>query len=308
MRRAVAAPPTDATGGGATTGRDLASILDVADAFDVVVLDQWGVLHDGTRPYPRVANAMARLRERGVRLAILSNSGKRASLNRERIVRIGIPLAPDDVVMTSGEALWSDIRSGRVELSRFRAVCGRPEDAPLWADGLNVEFVPVSDAEALLLMGLPDERPGDGAVAEQAARAREKTLNAALARGLPAFCTNPDLASPREDGSVPSVGALAKRYEEMGGTVNWYGKPYRPIFAALSAALGDPPAERVLMVGDSPMHDIAGGNGFGWRTLLVRDGLHAHHFGEAASIDDALGTLINDEAERPDHTIADLRA
>ena len=65
--------------------RLLDSISQIADQFDAIVLDQWGVLHDGTTPYDGAIDALQRLVSQGSRLAVLSNSGKRSDLNAQRI-------------------------------------------------------------------------------------------------------------------------------------------------------------------------------------------------------------------------------
>ena len=54
--------------------------------------------------------------------------------------------------------------------------------------------------------------------------------------------------------------------------MRWYGKPHRPVFDAVARAMG---TDRLLMVGDSPEHDVAGGASAGWATCLVMGGLHA---------------------------------
>ena len=38
--------------------RLLDSIGQIADQFDAIVLDQWGVLHDGSAPYPAALDAL----------------------------------------------------------------------------------------------------------------------------------------------------------------------------------------------------------------------------------------------------------
>ncbi|MGR3540113.1 MAG: HAD hydrolase-like protein, partial [Hasllibacter sp.] len=55
----------------------------------------------------------------------------------------------------------------------------------------------------------------------------------------------------------------------------WYGKPHRPVFDAVRRALDLPAGARLLMVGDSPAHDVAGAKGAGWDAALVAGGLHA---------------------------------
>ena len=248
--------------------RAISGLREIADTFDVVVLDQWGVLHDGSRRYEHAAEALHALAANGKRILVLSNSGKRSDLNLERIADCGLPVDDIEIVMTSGEALWRDVRDGALApFSRPLAITGAANDAARWSEGLSIEFVDeIGEADALLVMGLPD-----GARLED----HDALLGDALARGLTLVCPNPDRSSPRANGeTVIQPGALAAAYEARGGSVEWYGKPHGPIFEAVERFAGVPP-QRLLMVGDSPEHDIAGGARAGWRTCLVRGGLHA---------------------------------
>lgn len=256
--------------------RRLTGLAEVASSYDAVVLDQWGVLHDGEAPYPGAARAMERLA--GVtRLAVLSNSGKRSAANRARLLRIGLPDVAR-VVMTSGEALWRDLAQGRVVSARPYPVADARASAEAWAEGLPLALATtVAEADAVLVMGL-DEGSAD------AARA---AIAEGVARGLPILCSNPDHGSPRAGGRIAlSPGALAAEAEAAGAAVIWYGKPHRPIFEALRRALDLPEGARILMVGDSPAHDVAGAKGAGWDAALVAGGLHAARLsgrGEAAA-------------------------
>ncbi len=146
-------------------------------------------------------------------------------------------------------------------------------------------------------MGLADDAgPGDA----------HRILDVAMARDLPVLCTNPDRASPRAGGvTVISPGALAHDHAEAGGRVVFYGKPHRPVFQAVQTALGCV-AGRLLMVGDSLEHDIAGGHAAGWDTCFIRGGLHAAAFA-AGDIDAALHRLATAEtAPLPTFTLAQL--
>lgn len=273
--------------------RFLDSLAEIASDFDAIVLDQWGVLHDGSAPYPRAADILAALRQTGIRLAVLSNSGKRSAPNARRIADMGFPADLFDCVMTSGEALWQDMSHGRIPETRFFAIERTPGDAARWAEGLDLSFPGRPDeAEALLLMGLPD---GDDGTAWRA------VLDHALAAQMPVYCSNPDRASPRAGGkTVLSPGALAHDHADRGGHVVFYGKPHKPVFDALELALD---SDRLLMVGDSLEHDIAGGRAAGWSTALIRNGLYARTFakGSAGAI---LNRLTADmSAPAPDYTL-----
>ena len=245
----------------------LETLFDVAERYGAIVFDQWGVLHDGTSPYPGAVEALATLNAAGHRLAVLSNSGKRAQPNQQRIANMGFDASVFDTVMTSGEALWRDIASGQVQERTFYPIERAAGDAFGWADGLDIVLVDqIADAQALLVMGLPD-----GATLED----WQHTLYRAAARELPLYCSNPDKKSPRADGLVISPGAVAARYAEMGQTVVLYGKPHVPIFRSVSRALG---TNDIIMVGDSLEHDIAGAHAAGWDSVLVQGGLYAAEF------------------------------
>jgi HAD superfamily hydrolase (TIGR01459 family) len=277
--------------------RALDTLLTIAPDFGAVVLDQWGVLHDGTRAYPRAVPTLARLTARGVRLAVLSNSGKRAAPNLARIAQMGFDPSVFACVMTSGEALWRDIANGQVRARRLCPIERAPGDAADWAAGLDLTLTPdPSEADAILLMGLPDDA-GQDAFAD--------VLDMALARNLPVLCTNPDRASPRAGGvQVVSPGALAHAHAARGGDVRFYGKPHVPVFRAIEAALDLPP-DRLLMVGDSLEHDIAGATGAGWQSALIEGGLHAGALRGRGL--DALLTLARAEAAPlPDFTLPEV--
>ncbi|MEL6619874.1 MAG: TIGR01459 family HAD-type hydrolase [Pseudomonadota bacterium] len=275
--------------------RLLDSLSRIADRYDAVVLDQWGVLHDGSTLYPSVLSCLDALKRAGHQLAVLSNSGKRAAPNAARIADMGLHPHLFAKVMTSGEALWRDIAAGRIPARSFLAIERAPGDARAWAQGLDVTIVDdLSQADAVLLMGLPD-----GA----SLNAWRDALEQALARDLTVYCSNPDQASPRAGGLVLSPGALAIAFRDMGGDVIFYGKPHKPIFAALKVALG---ASRLLMVGDSLEHDIAGAQAAGWDSVLIQGGLYASDFA-GAEADAVLDGLVTEKGVRPTYRMEILQ-
>lgn len=254
--------------------RVIDSLRQIADAFDAIVFDQWGVLHDGAAPYPGVPAALEALSASGKILAVLSNSGKRADVNRDRIAGKGYAPGLFRTIMTSGEAFWRDIATRRIDPGVLLPIAAQPCDPQKWADGLTIRWTAdVTDADSILLMGLPEG--GDGGSARI-------LLEQALTRDLPLYCTNPDFASPRPDGAQQiAPGTLAQIYAIRGGRVRFYGKPYRPVFDTLAETLDVPP-NRLLMVGDSLRHDVAGAAAAGWGTLFVQGGLMVRHFTEAS--------------------------
>lgn len=245
------------------------SLSEIALAYEAIVLDQWGVLHNGIKPYSGAEKCVVGLAKAGQTLAVLSNSGKRSTLNVARIAEMGFDTSLFAQVMTSGEALWSDVDAGKIPETKFFAIERSAGDACAWAEGLSIELTSLDQADAVLLMGLPDGTH----LADVHAQ-----LAIAFDAGMPMYCSNPDRQSPRADGLVISPGAVAFEYVEIGGRVTFYGKPYRHIFDKLSSILG---VRRLLMVGDSLEHDILGAQNAGWDSLLVRGGIYANDFARA---------------------------
>ncbi|MDG2407145.1 MAG: TIGR01459 family HAD-type hydrolase, partial [Paracoccaceae bacterium] len=240
-------------------------ISKIAKKYDAIVFDQWGVLHDGSSPYPGVIDCLVDLASYGLRLAVLSNSGKRSKPNEKRITSMGFPISLFEIVMTSGEALWRDVANGIINETHFFPIEHNTGDAIAWANDLSVTFKnSVSSAQAILLMGISDGHSLQDC---------QDILDQALALEMPVYCSNPDLLSPRSGGKlVTSAGALASYYRKRGGKVVFYGKPHEKIFASLQNMLR---VKRLLMVGDSLDHDIMGGHAVAWDTLLIQGEIHA---------------------------------
>jgi len=92
---------------------------------------------------------------------------------------------------------------------------------------------------------------------------------------IPCICSNPDITMLVGDDRMFGTGRVGRVYEELGGKVEWFGKPYPAIYAEALRRLPGVDRRRILCVGDSPAHDLLGGRRAGLRTALVRTGIHA---------------------------------
>lgn len=254
--------------------RLLTGLGEIAPHYDGFILDLWGVLHDGSAPFPGVLEALGALRAAGKRIAVLSNAPRRAALVAARMTEIGIPPALYDFVHSSGEEAWQHLARRD---DPFYAALGRrcyhmgPARDDNMLDGIDLVRVPdIATAEFILNTG-PSE--WDETVAQY-----EPLLRAALARDLPMICANPDLLVIHQGHRSICAGAVAQRYEALGGRVRWHGKPFPSVYATCFARLGIVARRRILAVGDSLRTDIAGANTAGIDSLLVTGGIHAEEF------------------------------
>lgn len=244
----------------------IGGIGELAGRFGLFLLDQFGLIHDGSAPYPEALAALAALRAQGGRSVIISNSGKRAIANERRLERLGIPRGSYDALVTSGEIAWQRLNSGHWHGRSCLLITRDDDRSPVDGLGLNAN-VSGAEAEFVLIAGTESDRRDEDSYRRQ--------LEPAASRGVPCLCTNPDRISLHPTGAGFGPGRIAEIYESLGGSVEWIGKPHPTIYSAARALWPEIAAEETLCAGDSVEHDIAGGKGAGLSTLLVRTGILA---------------------------------
>jgi HAD superfamily hydrolase (TIGR01459 family) len=247
----------------------------LAPAYDGLILDLWGVLHDGFKPFPGVVDALERLIDGGKRICILSNAPRRAVDVIQRMDEIGIRPGLYHHVMSSGEEAWQHLAQRPDAfyrgLGRACLHIGPPRDDGMLAD---LGLTPVTDiavADFILNTG-----PWGW---EEKAEHYEAVMQAGCARGVPMICANPDLVVHHGGKVAICAGTLAQRYETLGGVVRWHGKPFPSVYQTCFALLGIADKSRILAIGDSLRTDIAGARGVGLDSLLIAGGIHAEEFG-----------------------------
>ena len=244
----------------------------LAQGYDGFIVDLWGVVHDGVAAYPGAAECLHALRDAGKRVVLLSNAPRRAERVVRQLDRMGIGTDCFAGVMTSGEATHLMLRDRPdpwyARLGRRVLHIGPERDRNV-LDGLD--YTITDERPDFVLNTGPDDRAGPVDIAIY-----DPVLQGAAAQGLPMICANPDLAVLVGGVEVACAGALAVRYQALGGDVRSLGKPDLAIYAPVMAMLGLPPA-RVLAVGDALRTDIAGAAAVGVDACWVLGGLHGAH-------------------------------
>jgi HAD superfamily hydrolase (TIGR01459 family) len=241
-------------------------------AFQFLFIDQYGVLHDGRRPYLGVVEALKELKARGARVVILSNSGRSGEHNARRMETLGIPRGLYDHFLTSGDVARSALLHGELPIAlgpvtRCMTISSSGEHD--LADGLGLTIVDDGmQADLLIISGSEGDRVS---LAQY-----ERWIEPAARRHARCLCTNPDKLMLTSSGTHPGAGAIAELYEALGGVVSWIGKPYPAIYAAAARLVGSPEPQQVLCIGDSVEHDIVGARRFGAAAALVRTGILAN--------------------------------
>jgi len=245
-------------------------LRDLISQFDGFVIDQYGVLHDGVRPYAGAIAALESIRAAGKRAVLVTNSGKSAAANEQRLARLGFARESYSAVVSSGEAARLGVEDGifgpAFAPGGKAHVVGRTGD-DYQLDRFRLTPVDLAVADALLILGSDAPRVSLDEYSER--------LKPAAARNLPALCANPDLLMLTKSGQQPAPGAIARLYESLGGNVAYVGKPFPFVYTIASRALAGVEPRRILAVGDSPLHDVDGAAKAGFATALVKTGLSA---------------------------------
>jgi HAD superfamily hydrolase (TIGR01459 family) len=248
------------------------------------IVDLWGVVHDGIKPYPGAIDCLARLQGAGKRVVLLSNAPRIARVAQAAMREMGIGDDLYNGIITSGEATHTLLQTRSdpffAALGRKLYHLGPARDRNVFED-LDYLAVPaVEDADFVLNTG-PDEATGMIDLP-----AFEEILRAARARDLPMLCANPDLEVIRDGVAVLCAGALAQRYAALGGRVRAIGKPDPTIYEPTLAALGCP-RQAVLAIGDALRTDIAGAKAAGLASAWVIGGIHNALLGDPQAIEAA---------------------
>jgi HAD superfamily hydrolase (TIGR01459 family) len=246
----------------------LSHLSQVADRYDALLCDVWGVVHNGREHFPAACEALVRFRATRGPVVLISNAPRPASAVVSQLDGLGVPRAAWSAFVTSGDAtraLLAERAPGPVW------AIGPERDRPLY-DGLPLEFSGPEDAAFICCTGPYHddvETPDDYL----------EPLSDAARRGLPMICANPDRVVQKGDRLIYCAGALADVYERLGGPVVMAGKPHPPIYelALSKAARGETPADRrrVLAIGDAVATDLHGATDAGLDALFVARGIHA---------------------------------
>ena len=285
----------------------LTGVRDLLAAYDVVLCDVWGVIHNGREHFAQACDALARFRAGGGRVVLVTNAPRPNPPVREQLDRLGVPRSTFDDIVTSGDVTLAFIAShGNAPLHHI----GPERDLTLFEilkklTGNAPPLVDLAEATYVVCTGLFDdqnETPDDYDAAFAQMRAR----------GLDFISANPDLVVHVGDKLLYCSGALAERYAALGGKVIQAGKPYHPIYErAFQIAQGligrNVDKSRVLAIGDAMRTDIKGACDFGVDALFVTSGIHREELHPESALDEAaFRQILASVADQPKAAITRL--
>lgn len=286
--------------------KNITNLENNIDKYDAFIVDLWGVVHNGKEPYEGVIDAMKNIKSLGKKIILLSNAPKRANSILKHLEKIGIKKELYDGLLTSGEVTYHEIKNRKgdfyKDLGKRFFLIGREVHESAF-ENMGCEIVDNPDnADFLLLTAVsgPDDEVEN----------YNNLFRRALALDLPMICANPDKKVMRGDKVGICSGALAEKYQEMGGNVVWVGKPDSLVYDYCIEGLGDIDKSKIAVIGNSFDTDVRGARNSGLDMILVSTGLHKDELeanaGELTN-EDLIANLITRYKMIPEIVISGFR-
>jgi HAD superfamily hydrolase (TIGR01459 family) len=259
------------------SGPSFSALEDIAERYAAVIMDVWGVLHDGETLYPGVGAGLRFLREKGVAVVLLSNAPRRSEAVKSMLDQMGLGRDLYRDAVTSGEVARFLLSEGKLSTSGMKyALLGPSRDGDV-CEGLP-GFKRVSsyaEADFAVVTGYDDAMKGHDDVLP--------VLERLLAAETSVICANPDKRVVRMDGQAElCAGTIVETYRRMGGEACEIGKPFSEVYKyVMGHYLQDTPKHRIACIGDNMDTDIRGAEDFGLDAYLVASGMHAAEIAEA---------------------------
>ncbi len=242
-----------------TTSSIRESKLPALEKIKGLILDMDGVLWHGEKPLPGLIEFFEVLERCGIRYVLATNNpSKRPEGFAEKARSFGVPIEPADVV-SSVLATIHYMKSHYPEGIRVHVI-GEPAMKELIAEaGYMLADEKVAAVIVALERGLTYETFKRGTLLIRA--------------GADFIGTNGDPSYPTEEGFVPGSGMMVTALAASSDVKPLIiGKPERGIFD-LSLDRLQLPLETIASVGDRLDTDIAGGQRFGTKTILMLSGI-----------------------------------
>ncbi len=288
----------------------ISSLSEIQGRYRALLVDLWGCVHDGLRPFPGAVDALRAYRQGGHgKVVLLTNAPRPRTSVAAQLDRIGVPRDCWDTITTSGDSARAAMFQGVIG-KRVYHIGSAEFDGPFFEplkilqDAVQIEKVSLTEAEGIACTGPFDPLADPGV--------NRADFLYAKAKGLKLLCANPDIVVDRGETREWCAGALAQLYTEMGGESLYFGKPHPPIYDLAYrrlAELGvDVPKEQILAIGDGIVTDVPGAMGEDLDCLFISGGLAAAETGTRHDPDPALlGAYLKRAMLDPTFTIGKLR-
>ena len=231
----------------------------IAGSYDLFFIDIWGVVHNGVSFFEEAIKALNELEKIKKDYVLLTNAPRPNFSVKKFLTKMGIPENISNKIYTSGQASLDYLLKNYKNKKFFHL--GPSRDFDLFVSFKENKINKINESEYIICTGLFDEYGQDLKYYKEILH-REKNKKM--------ICTNPDLVVDRGEKREYCAGSIAKIFEELGGQVEYFGKPYPNVYSQSIKVEN----KKVLCIGDNLNTDIKGANIQNFSSLLISNGIH----------------------------------
>tara|TARA_B100001123_G_scaffold165542_1_gene190710 strand:+ start:589 stop:1407 length:819 start_codon:yes stop_codon:yes gene_type:complete len=243
------------------TKKTIKGLNEIYEKYDAFFIDLWGVIHNGIRLYPEAIEVLENLYKLNKRFVLMSNA-PRPSKNVEKFL-LNLQMDKTFVknIFTSGEAALKSLQKNMYGKNFFHI--GPERDNSLFKK-FEKNKTSLEDADFILCTGFLDSHLDSMDFYKDLLKDYTQ---------IKMICTNPDLIVHRGTKQEYCAGTLAALFQDLGGKVIYFGKPYPEIYKFCIKK-----DEKILVIGDNIRTDIRGANNMKFDSLFIIDGVHKEEF------------------------------
>ena len=227
--------------------------------YDIFYIDLWGVIHNGINLYKNALEVLEEITKAKKQYVLLTNAPRPNKTVKLFLEEMGMNKEVRENVYSSGEAALSYLKKNLLDEKFYHL--GPSRDFDLFVDFKKNKSVDIKESSYLLCTGLFEEQGED---LNHYKELFKEHINKKM------ICTNPDLIVDRGDKRELCAGSVALVFEEMGGEVIYFGKPYPEVY---NQSINNK-KKKVLSIGDNLNTDIKGANLLNYDSLLISNGVH----------------------------------
>ena len=244
--------------------KNIPSFKDLVDKYDYFLFDQWGVLHNGQKKFKKAEECLKLLKERNKKVVLISNSSLPSKFSISNLKRIGISESLYSYCITSGQIALDNLKK-----DIYKKYGNKCFPIRLPREKIKYFNLDIDKNASKANFGMIADIDKGLSILDFA-----NLLDILMKNNLPLLCSNPDYLVDDGDKLSMCGGTIAQLYEDMGGKVFRYGKPYEPIYSNIEKKMNIKNKKKVLVIGDSLWHDICGGLKMGYDRLWIKKGIH----------------------------------
>lgn len=245
----------------------ISGISEIIQNYDYLLIDQWGVIHDGNNLYEGVNDCLKSIKTSKKHSIIITNSSRNKRTNQKLMADLNCNIILFSDVFTSADMLTMHLQNDK----DFRKIyfVADDEDFSVVENIINRKVENVQDSDAVVLLRV---KPEDGI------SGHEQWMRVAINKNIPLVVPTRDKSTVRTNGIFKGLDKICNKYESTGGQVINFGKPEKYIYEHCMNKFKITSPKRVLVIGDQYFSDCVGAFNQGFDTLLVATGAAFDNF------------------------------